>query len=238
MSRFAAGLSLIALALASGPVPALAQNTAQGTAPPVAAPKPAAISSSALDSSSGDAAADWRSGQPVTAPHAMVVSAQHLATQVGVTILKQGGNAVDAAVAVGYALAVVHPCCGNIGGGGFMTVHLANGQNLFLDFRERAPLKATADHLSGADGNVVKGRSTDTWLGVGTPGTVMGLDEALAKYGTMSLGKVIAPAIALAEKGYVLTPGDIKILDAGSRISQPTQCCCDFPQPWEALAGG
>src|SRR5690242_16934688 len=73
---------------------------------------------------------------------AMVVSAQHLATQVGLDVLKRGGNAVDAAVAVGYALAVVHPCCGNIGGGGFMLIHLANGKDVFLDFREKAPLKA------------------------------------------------------------------------------------------------
>ncbi|MGH3282088.1 MAG: gamma-glutamyltransferase, partial [Trebonia sp.] len=78
----------------------------------------------------------------VTARHAMVVTAQHLATEVGVKILKEGGNAVDAAVAVGYALAVVQPCCGNIGGGGFMVIHLADGKNVFLDFREKAPLKA------------------------------------------------------------------------------------------------
>ncbi|HEY8229704.1 MAG TPA: gamma-glutamyltransferase, partial [Rhodanobacteraceae bacterium] len=81
--------------------------------------------------------------KPVTAKHAMVVSDQHFATDAGVQILKQGGNAIDAAVAVGYALAVTQPCCGNIGGGGFMTIHLKNGQNLFLNFREKAPLKAT-----------------------------------------------------------------------------------------------
>src|ERR1700723_3159773 len=80
---------------------------------------------------------------PVTANHAMVVSEQYLASQVGVDILKQGGNAVDAAVAVGYALAVVNPCCGNIGGGGFMLVRLRDGRERFLDFRERAPLRAT-----------------------------------------------------------------------------------------------
>jgi len=148
----------------------------------------------------------------VTARHGMVVSAQHLATQVGVDVLKQGGNAVDAAVAVGYALAVVHPCCGNIGGGGFMTIHLADGKNLFLDFREKAPLAATATIFQDAQGNVVPGRSTGTWLGVGTPGTVMGLNEALKRYGTMPLAKVIAPAIRLAEQGYVLQPGDVSIL--------------------------
>src|SRR3546814_1234053 len=81
--------------------------------------------------------------KPVVAPHTMVVSAQHLATEIGVRILKQGGNAIDAAVAVGYALAVVHPCCGNIGGGGFMLIHLADGHDIFLDFRETAPGAAT-----------------------------------------------------------------------------------------------
>ena len=122
--------------------------------------------------------------KPVTAKHAMVVSAQHLATKIGVDILKRGGNAVDAAVAVGYALAVVHPCCGNIGGGGFMLVHLAGGKNLFLDFRERAPLAATPTMFQDANGNVVPARSRSSWLAVGVPGTVMGLNEALAKYGT------------------------------------------------------
>lgn len=150
---------------------------------------------------------------PVTAKHAMVVSAQHLATQVGVDILKQGGNAVDAAVAVGYALAVVHPCCGNIGGGGFMVVHLADGKNLFLDFREKAPLKATPTMYQDASGNVIPGKSTGTYLGIGVPGTVMGMDAALKKYGSMSLRQVIAPAIKLARDGFILQQGDINILD-------------------------
>ncbi|MEP7186341.1 MAG: gamma-glutamyltransferase [Rhodanobacter sp.] len=150
---------------------------------------------------------------PVTAKHAMVVSAQHLATQIGVDILKQGGNAVDAAVAVGYALSVVHPCCGNIGGGGFMVVHLAGGKNVFLDFREKAPLKAIPAMYQDAKGNVVSGRSTGTYLGVGVPGTVMGMNAALKKYGSMSLARVIAPAIKLARDGFVLRQGDVNILD-------------------------
>src|SRR3546814_12876644 len=94
-----------------------------------------------------------------------------------------------------------------------MTIHLASCENLFLDCREKAPLKATATIFQDESGNVVKGRSTGTWLGIGTPGTVMGLNEALKRYGTMPLAEVIAPAIALAEKGYVLLPGDVKILD-------------------------
>ncbi len=155
--------------------------------------------------------------KPVTARHAMVVTAQHLATQVGVEILKRGGNAIDAAVAVGYALAVVHPCCGNIGGGGFMVIHLAGGKNIFLDFREKAPLKATPTMYQDAQGNVVPGRSTKSFLAIGVPGTVMGLNAALKKYGTMTLQQVMAPAIALAKDGYVLEPGDVKILDTRSK---------------------
>lgn len=154
--------------------------------------------------------------RPVTAKHAMVVSAQHLATMVGVDILKRGGNAVDAAVAVGFAEAVVHPCCGNIGGGGFMTLHLKDGRNLFLDFREKAPAKATPTMFQDGDGNVVEGRSTESYLGVGVPGTVMGFDTALKAYGTMSLQQVIAPAVKLARDGYVLQQGDIDSLDTST----------------------
>ena len=155
--------------------------------------------------------------KPVTAQHAMVVTAQHLATRVGVDILKRGGNAVDAAVAVGYALAVVHPCCGSIGGGGFMVVHLAaskdhEARDLFLDFREKAPLAATPTLFQDADGNVVKGRSTDTYLGVGVPGTVMGLEAARKTYGTLSRKQLMQPAIELAREGFVLEQGDIAIM--------------------------
>ena len=152
------------------------------------------------------------SAKPVTAPHAMVVTAQHLATRVGVDILRHGGNAIDAAVAIGYALAVVHPCCGNIGGGGFMTIHFANGQNAFLNFREKAPLKATFKMFRNAQDQVVRGRSTRTYLAVGVPGTVLGLDTALKKYGTMTRRQVMGPAIRLAKDGYVLTDGDAQIL--------------------------
>ena len=177
-----------------------------------------AISTQALDVTGSTAArAALAEAMPVTAPRAMVVTAQHLATDVGVDILKRGGNAVDAAVAVGYALAVVHPCCGNIGGGGFMVIHLAHGKNVFLDFREKAPLAATPTMFQDASGNVVPGLSTKTYLGTGVPGTVMGLDAALKKYGTMTRAEVMAPAIALAKNGYVLEPGDIKILDTRAK---------------------
>ncbi len=173
----------------------------------------AAIPSQALGPEDANPALEALSAvKPVTAPHAMVVTAQHLATQVGVDILERGGNAVDAAVAVGYALAVVHPCCGNIGGGGFMTIHFANGKNVFLDFREKAPLKADFKMFRDDQDEVVRGRSTNTWLAVGVPGTVMGLEAARKTYGTMTRKEVMAPAIALAKNGYVLTEGDARLL--------------------------
>jgi gamma-glutamyltranspeptidase/glutathione hydrolase len=174
----------------------------------------AAISSRALDSSAPPTTvAALAAAKPVIARHAMVVTAQHLATRVGLKILQEGGNAVDAAVAVGYALAVVHPCCGNIGGGGFMVLHLADGQNVFLDFREKAPLKATPTMYQNSKGQVIPGLSTRTYLSVGVPGTVMGLNAALKRYGTMPLSQVMAPAIKLARDGYVLEQGDVNILD-------------------------
>ena len=149
---------------------------------------------------------------PVAAPNGMVVTAQHLATRVGVAVLKQGGNAVDAAVAVGYALAVVYPAAGNLGGGGFMTVQLADGRKTFLDFREKAPLAATANMYLDRDGRVIEGLSTHGHLAVAVPGTVSGLELARAKYGTMKRGALLAPSIALASRGFVLDQGDIDML--------------------------
>ncbi|QPF87497.1 gamma-glutamyltransferase [Bradyrhizobium genosp. L] len=149
---------------------------------------------------------------PVAAENGMVVAAQHLATQVGVEVLKRGGNAVDAAAAVGYALAVVYPAAGNLGGGGFMTIELADGRKTFLDFREMAPKGATANMYLDKDGNVIKGLSTKGHLAVGVPGSVAGLEYAREKYGTMKRADVIAPALQLAEDGFVLDQGDITML--------------------------
>ncbi|PIF77747.1 gamma-glutamyltransferase 1 [Variovorax sp. 54] len=149
---------------------------------------------------------------PVAAEHGMVVSAQHLASKVGVDVLKRGGNAVDAAVAVGYALAVVYPAAGNLGGGGFMTVQLADGRKTFLDFREKAPLAATANMYLDKDGNVVKGLSTNGHLAVGVPGSVSGMEYAREKYGTMKRVDLIAPSVQLADKGFALEQGDIDML--------------------------
>jgi gamma-glutamyltranspeptidase/glutathione hydrolase len=150
---------------------------------------------------------------PETAEHGMAVTSQHIASDVGAEIMRQGGNAVDAAVAVGYALAVVHPCCGNIGGGGFATLHLADGRDVFVDFRETAPMAATEGMYLDAQGEVIKGASLNGYLAAGVPGTVMGLDTLLARYGTLPRATVMAPAIKLAEEGFVLVKGDADILN-------------------------
>ena len=150
--------------------------------------------------------------RPVAAENGMVVSAQHLATQVGVNILKHGGSAIDAAIAVGYALAVVYPSAGNLGGGGFMTILFADGRRTFLDFREKAPRQASREMYLDKDGNVAKTSSTIGWLAVGVPGTVSGLEYARKKYGTMTRAALIEPAIELAEGGFVLDQGDVDML--------------------------
>ncbi len=153
---------------------------------------------------------------PVAAKDGMVVTAQHLATQVGVDVLKAGGNAIDAAVAVGYALAVVYPAAGNLGGGGFMTIVLADGRRIFLDFRERAPLAGTRDMYLDAQGQVKADASTQGWLAVATPGSVAGLEEARERYGTRSRAALISPAIGLAREGFVLDEGDAAMLRYGA----------------------
>lgn len=143
---------------------------------------------------------------PVFGKQGMVASEQELATQVGVEILQQGGNAVDAAVAVGFALAVVLPNAGNIGGGGFMVLHDGkSGESFSVDFREMAPSKASRDMYLDEQGNVVDGKSLYTHFAVGVPGTVAGMEYALKKWGTLPLEKVMAPAIKLAEEGFIVS---------------------------------
>ncbi|WP_050464456.1 gamma-glutamyltransferase [Herbaspirillum autotrophicum] len=152
---------------------------------------------------------------PIQSANGMVASEQELATKVGVDILKRGGNAIDAGVAVGFALAVVLPNAGNIGGGGFMMIHDAKtGKNVALDFREMAPARASRDMYLDDKGNVVPGRSLYSHLAVGVPGTVAGLTHALNKYGTMKLWEVMAPAIKLANDGYPVSPSLALILAA------------------------
>ena len=150
------------------------------------------------------------------AAQGMVVSAQRLAAEAGVAILKQGGNAIDAAVAVGYAEAVTNPCCGNIGGGGFMVARLADGRNVFLNFRETAPAAATPDMYLDPQGNPIRDASLHGWTSVAVPGTVAGLDTALERYGSLPRATVMAPAIALARDGFVLTRGDTDIIAKGA----------------------
>ncbi len=139
---------------------------------------------------------------PVRSKKGMVVSSERLATEVGARILRQGGNAVDAAVSVGFALAVTFPYAGNIGGGGFMVIHLADGRDICLDFREKAPLAAHRDMYLDPSGKVDSIKSQLGWSSAGVPGTVAGLIYALEKWGSMSLKEVIQPAIDLAEKGF------------------------------------
>jgi gamma-glutamyltranspeptidase/glutathione hydrolase len=153
---------------------------------------------------------------PVAAEHGMVVTAQQHATRIGVDVLRNGGNAVDAAVAVGYALAVVYPAAGNLGGGGFMTVQFADGRRTFVDFREMAPLAATADMYLDKNGAVIPDLSTRGHLAVAVPGTVAGLEYMREKYGTVPRAKLIEPALRLAEQGFVLEQGDVDMLREGT----------------------
>ncbi|WP_145559939.1 gamma-glutamyltransferase [Yersinia mollaretii] len=149
----------------------------------------------------------------VEAKNGMVVTSQYLASQVGTDILKMGGNAIDSAVAVGYAQAVVNPCCGNIGGGGFMTIHLADGTDTFINFRETAPAAASADMYLDKEGKVTKDASLYGYLAAGVPGTVLGMDSAQKRYGKLTRQQVMAPAIKLAREGFILTRADTDILD-------------------------
>ena len=146
---------------------------------------------------------DAASREPVRATHGMVVSASPIASAVGVEILERGGNAVDAAVAVGFALAVTHPTAGNLGGGGFMVIHDATtGSQYAIDYRETAPKRAHRDMYLDADGDVVDGLSTNGHLGVAVPGTPAGLLLALETHGTLDRATVLAPAIRLAAEGF------------------------------------
>jgi gamma-glutamyltranspeptidase / glutathione hydrolase len=145
------------------------------------------------------------STHPVHAAHAIVVSVHELASHVGVEIMQSGGNAVDAAVATGFALAVVHPAAGNIGGGGFMLIRMADGKAHFLDYREKAPAAATRDMYLDAQGNVIPGASDIGYKAIGVPGSVAGMVYAEQKYGKLKLKQVMAPAIHLAREGYALS---------------------------------
>jgi gamma-glutamyltranspeptidase / glutathione hydrolase len=147
---------------------------------------------------------------PVHAAHAMVVSSNELGSKAGVEIVRAGGNAVDAAVATGFALAVVHPAAGNLGGGGFMLLRMAGGKTHFIDFREEAPGAATANMYLDAQGNVIEDASTIGYKSIGVPGSVAGLVFAEKKYGQLTLARVMAPAIKLAREGFPLQWGQAR----------------------------
>jgi gamma-glutamyltranspeptidase/glutathione hydrolase len=165
-------------------------------------------------------AAAVASTQPVHAQHAIVVSVHELASQAGVEIMQAGGNAVDAAVATGFALAVVHPAAGNIGGGGFMLIRMADGKTHFLDYREKAPAAATRDMFLDAQGNVIPGASEVGYKSIGVPGSVAGMVYAEQKYGKLSLKQVMAPAIRLAREGFALTWGEARDMQRDSTLAK------------------
>ena len=152
----------------------------------------------------------------------MVVSQEQTATLVGLSVLKKGGNAIDAAVAMGFALAVTYPKAGNLGGGGFMLVHLGEtGQTVAIDYREKAPLKATRDMFLNKNGEVDMERARHSIYSCGVPGTVAGFSLALEKYGTMSLKEALAPAIKLAEDGITVSAELRKsLLEAKERMKK------------------
>jgi gamma-glutamyltranspeptidase/glutathione hydrolase len=147
----------------------------------------------------------YRGEQPTRAAHAMVVSVHHLASDAGLAVLREGGNAVDAAVATGFALAVVHPIAGNLGGGGFLLLRTHEGKATFIDFREKAPLAATETMYQDAKGNLIPNASVTGYRAIATPGSVAGLAYAERKYGKLGLKRVIDPAIRLASEGFQLT---------------------------------
>ncbi len=149
---------------------------------------------------------------PVHAPHAMVASVHELASRAGTEIMQAGGNAVDAALATGFALAVVYPQAGNLGGGGFMLIRTADGRANFIDYREKAPAAATANMYLDARGNVVADASLAGYRAIGVPGSVAGLAYAEKKYGKLTLARVMAPAIKLAREGFPLAWEDAQDL--------------------------
>src|SRR5882672_8590624 len=139
--------------------------------------------------------------QPVRARHGMVVAMESIAADIGVSVLQKGGNALDAAVAVGFAMAVTHPYAGNLGGGGYMLIRMADGRTTFIDFRERAPEKASRNMYLDANGEMTRD-SIEGWRSSGVPGTVRGFEIAVKKYGRKTWSENMAPAVELASKGF------------------------------------
>ena len=158
--------------------------------------------------------------EPVRAPHAMVVTVEHNATDAGLEILHTGGNAVDAAVAVHFALAVVYPFAGNLGGGGFMLIRDRHGKTHFLDYREKAPAAATRDMYLDANGNIVPGMSITGYKSSGVPGSVAGMIYAQSHFGKLTLAQDMAPAIRLATEGFTLMAPEASMIQQTKKLSQ------------------
>lgn len=158
-----------------------------------------------LISGCGETPSPIITGRNITTEHGMVVSAQAVASRTGTWILQKGGNAIDAAVATEFALAVCYPEAGNIGGGGFMVIRLSDGSSDVIDYREKAPFSASRDMFIDDKGNLIEGASIETRLAAGVPGTVDGMLKVHGKYGRLSFREVIQPAIDLASKGYPVT---------------------------------
>src|SRR6187402_3736470 len=178
---------------------------------------------------------------PVAARNGMVAAQEKHAARVGVEILRQGGNAVDAAVATGFALAVTHPQAGNIGGGGFMLVHLAaRNETIAIDYRETAPAAMTRDVFLDANGEADPKKSRDSALGIGVPGTVAGLALAHQKYGSgkFTLAQLIEPAIRLAREGFAVDDDLADSLPrAGERLTRWPASAKIFATPGGAMLG-
>lgn len=177
-----------------------------------------------------------RERPPTVAEHGMIVTNSPLASEAGVEILKKGGNAVDAAVAVGFALEVTYPFAGNIGGGGFMVIRMANGQSVAVDYRETAPLAATRDMY--VENGTLTQKSTVGPLASGVPGSVAGMAAALAKYGTMSLHDVMQPAIRLAADGFTVDSALSRSLTSSSHLIKQFAGAAVFFPNGNPLAAG
>lgn len=158
------------------------------------------------------------SAQPVRAQHGMVVSVHELASRAGLDMMLAGGNAIDAAVATGFALAVVHPGAGNLGGGGFMLIRMQTGEVRFLDFREQSPAAATATMYQDAGGKVIPGLSETGYLASGVPGSVKGLVHAQRRFGKLTLKRTMEPAIKLARQGFTLSWNDAREMTQSKKL--------------------
>jgi len=236
MRRSAKCSSLIILMLGAIVASCTHANPAPANAPsPAPSPSAAPVATRAAHFPSG-----WRfeaGGHATEAQHAMIASNSRLASEAGVEILKRGGNAVDAAVATGFALEVTFPAAGNIGGGGFMVIHMADGRSAAIDYREVAPLAATRTMYVDASGHVTN-QSTVGPLAVGVPGSVAGMAEALRRYGTMSLHDVMQPAIRLASEGFTVDSALAQSLVAGKSLIMGQGGAPTFYPNGEPLAFG